>query len=182
MDIISAINTNGIVSSFFSSEFWFSPDLARTLFPYKIIFIIVGICFIVFIMFVMQKTGWLRVAFLENLVEFLTFHSYGAKKIDRDWERIMGRLEKGSESDYKLSVIEADELLDSNLKKMGYTGKVIDDRLEQLKGVISNLDELQDVHKVRNDIVHDPNYKLSRDKTKSLLVVYERAFHELQIF
>jgi hypothetical protein len=47
---------------------------------------------------------------------------------------------------------------------MGFIGDTLGERLEKLTdATIPNLNQLSDAHKVRNSIVHDPDYKLSID-------------------
>jgi Ser/Thr protein kinase RdoA (MazF antagonist) len=46
--------------------------------------------------------------------------------------------------------------------------------------VISNLKELKEIRKVRDDIVEDPSYRLTEEETRRVLKVYEKALRDLQ--
>ena len=96
-------------------------------------------------------------------------------------KEIKKRLEKGWESEDKLAVIEADKLLDDFLKRMGYKGESLGERLKQLdKEIMPNLDRLWDAHNIRGDIVHDPGCRLDHKKAKEVIDIYEQAFDYLR--
>jgi len=148
----------------------------------KAIFISFGIVAIGVILFILKKTDWLKYRYLQDTTEFLTFKAYGTQKNTKDWLKITKRLDSGLESEYKLAVIEADGMLDNVLKKMGYQGETLGDRLKQLTPeTCSNIEDVWTAHKIRNDIVHDPDYRLSLEETRKALTMYEKAFQELEI-
>jgi hypothetical protein len=73
-------------------------------------------------------------------------------------------------------------MFDDILKQMGYTGESMGEKLKKVpKEVISNIDEVILAHKVRNNIVHDIDYKLSKDEAKKVLDIFERALNELNM-
>lgn len=175
-------NINNIFSDVGSIDFN-SPEFQATLFPLKIILGIFSLIFFIAIIFVLYKTQWLRFMFLEKVVEFFTFCPYETRKMPKAWIGILARVEKGLESEYKLAVVEADEMLEDVLKKMEYTGKTLEDRLGQVSPtIISNIEDIREVHKIRHKVVYDPDYELTLDEIKRILEVYEKAFRELQLF
>jgi hypothetical protein len=147
----------------------------------KIIFIIFILFFFGFIIFALVRTFWLRRLILWDLQEFFTFRPYGVKKIEKQWLKIKVRLDTGLEGEYKLAVIEADLMLDDILKKMGYTGETLGERLGKLTAVsLPNLEVVKEVHQSRNNIVHDPDYRLPLDEARRIIEVYEKALTDLQ--
>ena len=77
----------------------------------------------------------------------------------------------------KLAIIEADALLNEVLERMAYTGESLGERLKQVESsVLPNIEQVWQAHRVRNDIVHDPDYRLPVDRAKAILEVYEQAF------
>ena len=149
----------------------------------KIIFIALSLLFFFAIFLLLLKTGWLRYLLLENVVEFITFRPFGAKKSFKKWIKITKRLESNKESEYKLAIMEADNLLNDVLEKMGYKGETIKEKLEQLNEVVlPDIDEVRYAHQIRNDIVYDPDYQLTLDKAKKTLDIYEKAFRNLELF
>jgi hypothetical protein len=151
--------------------------------PLKIVFFVFTLGLIIAIVYFLLKTNWLKMAVLQDFVEFFTFRPFGVKKIERDWNKTVARLNLGLESEYKLALIEADSMMDDILKRMGFTGETLGERLNKLtSATISNIEDIKKCHQTRNNIVHDPNYKLSLDVAKQTLASYEKAFRSLQAF
>ena len=68
------------------------------------------------------------------------------------------------------------------LKRMGMTESTIEEKLNNLSITdIPNLEELKEARKIRNNVVHDPDYELSQEKAKEILSVYEIIFKDLKI-
>jgi hypothetical protein len=66
---------------------------------------------------------------------------------------------------------------------MGYAGETLGERLKNLtSATLSNIEEIKATHQVRNNIVHDPDYRLSLDDTRAALAVFEQALRDLQAF
>jgi len=147
----------------------------------KIVFIIISLILFGFIIFILIKSNWLKRWLLWDLQEFFSQRPYGAVRIVKQWTKIASRLETGLESEYKLAVIEADSMLDDILKRMGYSGETLGERLNKLTiASLPNLEEAKEAHKIRNNIVHDPDYRLSLDEAKKTIETYERALTDLQ--
>jgi len=171
-------NLGGVIMSFL-----FNPSTVGWLFLLRLGFFLVGILLLGGIIFFLVKSSWLKYSILYDASEFLTFRPFGVRKIEKQWEKIRGRLDTGLESEYKLAVIEADNMTEDILKRMGYSGETLGERLKNLTAAtLPNIEEIKAVHQVRNNIVHDPDYRLSLEETKNALEVYEKAFRDLQAF
>lgn len=104
------------------------------------------------------------------------------KKFDKKWQSILSRMRKGDEANMKLAIIEADKLFDSLLRQMGHDGKDMGERLEKLTAIqFSNLENIWLAHKVRNRIVHEPDYHLTHPEAERAIAAFEKAFKELQV-
>lgn len=170
------IDFNTIIS------FLTSFEIQEKLFSVKIAFLAIALLFLAFIIFVLLRTHWLQWLFMQDFAEFLSFRPFGAKKITRVWNKILRRLETAVESEYKLAVIEADDMLNAALKRMGYAGQTLEERLGKLTlATLPNIEQVYQAHKTRNNIVHDPDYRLSSDEARKTLGIYEQAFRDLQI-
>jgi hypothetical protein len=153
------------------------------LFYLKIIFIIIGIILFGAVAFFLLRNSWLKKRFLEDIVEVISYRPFGVKKTFKQWTKLAKKLETGKESDYKMVLIEADSLLASILKKMGYKGDNMRELLEQMDAkILPNIENVWQAHKLRNNIVHDPDYELSLDKARTMLQIYEQAFRDLEMF
>ncbi len=160
-----------------------SPEIAEILSVSKIIFIILSLLFIIGIIFLLLKNSWLKYSFLENSTEFFTYRPFGVKRTFKQWLKITKRLETEREADYKLALIEVDSLLDEILNKIGYKGESLGEKLKQLDpNTLPNLEQVWQAHKVRNNVIHDPDYHLTLEKAKDVIGIYEQAFRDLEMF
>lgn len=173
------INPTQIIQSIIN--FFSNPLAGNTISIIRIIFIVVSALMLGFIIWALFKTTWLKRYILWDAQEFLSYHPYGVKRLYKQWQRIKLRLETGLESEYKLAVMESDSLLDDVLKSMGIAGETLAERLEKVAdATLPNINQVVEIRKIRNNIVHDPGYKLTLDEAKSALDVYEKAFTGLQ--
>ncbi|MFH1841529.1 MAG: hypothetical protein ABH800_02090 [Candidatus Nealsonbacteria bacterium] len=171
MDIIDKVIT-----------FLVSPEIQEKIFPIKVAFLAISAIFIVVTIVLVFKTKWFQWYAGEVFTEFFSFRPFGKKKITKTWIKITKRLEAGSESEYKLAVIEADDMMENSLKKMGYAGQTVEEKLQNLTSVIlPNIEEVKEAHRIRNNIVHDPDYRLSLEEAKKTLDAYGKAFDSFQI-
>ena len=163
-------------------SFLVSAQIQQNLLPVKIVFFAISAFFLGMIMFILLRTHYLQWLFIQDMVEFFTVKTYGTKRITKQWQSVLKRLDTGLESEYKLAVIEADRMLDGSLKKMGYAGSNLEERLTKLTSItLSNIEEVQRAHQARNNILHDPDYKLELTEAKKIMNIYEEAFRSLQI-
>ncbi len=147
----------------------------------KFIFLSVSLFFIVMIVFILITTTWLKRLVIWDLKEFMTFRHYGLPRIEKKWAKIKERLEVGTESEVKLAIIEAEDLFDDILKREAFLGQTFDERLSKLNtNILSNLEEVREVHKIRSNIIHDPSYRLDIKEAERVLDVYEDALVELE--
>lgn len=165
-------------------SFLLEPQFEGVLLLIKTIFIVASVLLIIaVIIFSLVKSTWLKKFILEDLAEVLTMTPYGAEKAFKEWAKIKQRIDTGKEEEYKLALIEADSLLDDILKRIGYQGESISDRLKQIDlMILPNIEQVWEVHKVRNNIIHDPDYRLTFDVAKKALAIYEKVFQDLEAF
>ena len=153
-----------------------SSQIQDMLFPVKVVFIFFSVFFLVFVIYFMVNSSWLQYKFLEDVVEFFSWQSYGQREMSKQWDRIKKRIESGTESDYKLAIIDADDFLGEVLDNRGYDGKNFEESINKAgKLIVPILEEVLKAHEIRNFIVHDPDYKISVDEAKKVLNTYESA-------
>jgi len=162
-------------------SFLISPTLPSWMIALKIIFIIVSLVFVGFIIFALIKTTWLKRMIIWDVQEFLTYRPFGVSKVVGKWQTIKNRLETGLEPEAKLAIIEADKILDDTLNRMGFGGETLGERLEKLTAVsLPNIEEVRQTHRIRNNIIHDPTYRLDLEEAKKAIAIYEKALTNLQ--
>ena len=160
-----------------------NPDVGGIFLYLKIIFIILALVVLGSIIILLLKSTWLKRRFLEDMVEIIVYRPFGVKRTFKQWAKINKRLETGKEAECKLAVIEADSLLNDVLRKMGYSGETMGEKLKQLDSTtLPNIDQIWEAHKSRNNVVHDPDYKLTLDQAKKILGIYEKTLRDLEMF
>ena len=123
-----------------------------------------------FSVFVLLRTMWIKFAFVFDFTEFFTFRPYGLRKIAGKWQKVQRRLETANEAEYKLAIIEADGMLNDILLRMNFRGETLGDRLKTLTStIIPNLDDVWKAHQTRNNVVHDPDYRLTLQEAQKTL-------------
>ncbi len=149
----------------------------------KIFFILVSASIIIFIIYVWVTTPWLKRLIIWDWMEFFTFRPYIIKRIDKNWMKILQRLESELETEYKLSVIEADLLLNDVMKRLGYEGKNLSEKLERVKPeVFKELQLLKEADQIYQNLVYDTSYHLTQSDAKRIIAEFERALTELDAF
>ena len=157
-----------------------SSQIQDMLFPIKLVFIFFSVFFLVFVIYFMINSSWLQYKFLEDATEFFSWQAYGQREMSKQWNRIKKRTESGAESDYKLAIIDADDLLEETLDNRGYDGKDFQDSIKKAgKLIVPILDDVLKAHETRNSIVYDPDFKISGDEAKKILDIYESAVNSI---
>lgn len=160
-----------------------SPAFHEKLFIVKIVSYILLFLLLAAVLYFLKASSYLRWRFWQDLVEFFTFRSYAVKKFEKQWQNLMKRLELTSEAEWKLAVIDAESMLDETFQRMNVSGESFGERLKQIKTEqIKNLEDVWEAHKIRNNIVHDPDYRLDLSQAKKVLETYEKALRELGVF
>ncbi len=157
-----------------------SPQLQDMLFPVKMIFVLFSLVFLYLVIYFMVNSSYLRYKFLEDVTEFFSWKSYGSRELSRRWGKIKKRTETLQETDFKLAIIDADDLLVEILESRGYNSKNVEDAIRKTgKLIMPNQEEVLRVHEVRNSIVYNPAFKLTGEVGKKTLDIYEQAINSI---
>lgn len=127
---------------------------------------------------------------LRGVTANLKTQIYGAQRpltsksaVQKRWEKITARLTSENASQYKVAILEADHLADELLSGSGYVGSNMGERLKSIQpGQLESLKDLVEAHSVRNRIVNEPDFVLSRDETEVFLEKYRKYFSEMELF
>lgn len=117
---------------------------------------------------------------IEFWIDVIGSKNITRKRSLRAWKQIQKRLKAGDVNNLKLAVLEADRILDEILKLSGYPGDNLDERLESTTTAqISNVEELRQVHKIRNRLVGEPDFILTPGEAEIAVGIYKKTFVEL---
>jgi hypothetical protein len=128
-------------------------------------FLIGAIVFGLVILYLVSRYG-------RNLVQPMNRKYY-----DKRWSEILGRVK--TQEGMTLAVIDADKLLDEALKRRGYKGKTMGERLVAAQRSLSNNDTVWYAHKLRNRLVHEPGVRLRKNDAKNALAGIKQALKDL---
>lgn len=104
------------------------------------------------------------------------------KVVAKNWEALMKKSEVAPPQSYVLAIIEADKFVDDILKKLGYEGEHMADRLARLNDSdVKSLPKLWRAHRVRNDLAHTPDFEINSVDAKEILEIYEKFLKELGV-
>jgi len=162
-----------------------SPEMQQRLLFLKIVFLAISSVLIACIIYFIRHSRWWEFFFPKRHLEAFgskDFKDFEKRKTVKTWEKSKKRLETKIPSEYKLAVIEADSFFNRILEKMGYAGESLGERLKKVPdGVLLNIDDIWEAHKIRNNIVHDLNYRLTQRTAEEVLRIYEEALKNLEI-
>ena len=83
------------------------------------------------------------------------------------------------EAGWVQAIVEADKLLDDALKKSGFRGRTMGERLVSASRAFSNKDRTWAAHKLRNKIVHETSIKLRKQHIDGALNGFYKALKDL---
>lgn len=134
-----------------------------------------------FIIYIAIKTNYFGIR-VERIRDVVLKSDMSRDLTERTWERIETHFYRGSENDMKVAILEADKVLNEALRASGMPGIQLGDRLKRAKtSQIPNLDDLWQAHKLRNQIAHEPDFKLKRDLAERALGIYQIALKNLGV-
>lgn len=154
----------------------------NTLLTLKIISSVATILLIAGISFFLSRTGWLNYRYTQDVKDWMTFKSGGTKRFEKILKKVNQRMESQSINEYKLGLIEIDNLLGEALIKLGYQNGDINSILNSLKeDTIGNAQEILSARKIIGNIINDPDYSMTLDRAKDIVKAYEKVFRDLNV-
>lgn len=98
---------------------------------------------------------------------------------DDRWVMVQERVNSANPSDWKLAVLEADNMLDDLVRRMGFRGENLGERLKAVEpSDFSSIQSAWEAHKVRNRIAHEGSFVLSQREARRIVGLYEQVFRE----
>ncbi len=98
--------------------------------------------------------------------------------VRKKWDEIAAMSAKPDQS-ARFAIIEADKLLDYALKKRGYSGETMGERLKSANHDFSYIDDVWTAHKLRNKLVHEAQYEIDRRNIARALSQFEKALKDM---
>ena len=97
------------------------------------------------------------------------------------WHRVEDYMTSLNPSDWKVAILEADNILDEVTERMGYSGTTLGERMKKISATdFPYLEEAWEAHKIRNAVAHKgTDYALSRSDAEHVINIYYRIFAAL---
>lgn len=98
------------------------------------------------------------------------------------WKVILEHATSESPAEWKLAILEADNMLDEILEDMGYEGDTLAEKLKKMSpNKIASYNDIWDAHKLRNEIAHGGaiDMELTKKSARDTVAKFGNAFKEL---
>lgn len=105
-----------------------------------------------------------------------------AKEKFVQWQVVLDHVNSESPAEWKLAILEADNILDEVLEAEGYVGETLADKLKTMSRTkIASYDDIWEAHKLRNQIAHGGaiDMDLSKKTARDAVAKFGNAFKEL---
>ncbi len=100
-------------------------------------------------------------------------------RVNKEWERVLKYLNSDNSADWKIAVLEADKILDALVKKMGYDGETLGERLKVVEpSDFLTLPQAWEAHRLRNRLAHEADFQMTLRDARRALALYEQVFRE----
>jgi len=161
-----------------------NPLLADLLSTVRLTFQVVAAVLLVMIFFVGYRFSRLRQhqTTAQHVREMQHNSAVASNRIGRQWGKIKARLELPTEAEWKIAVIEADNLVDDLLRRMGYSGTTMGERLKTITPAqLASINAIWEAHKLRNKIVHEPDSRLLHRDARVAIQNFETFLREAHV-
>ena len=158
-----------------------NPTLQTIYTVWKIGSILISIAFLIAIVWIVMKLNLLGMK-LQEASSAMNASALPKRKLVKKWEEIERALVLGDVANRKIAVIEADKMFDFILESMGYYGKSMGEKLDQVdRAQFPRLNQIWAAHKVRNRIVHETDYVLTEVETNNAIAVFKQVLIDLGV-
>lgn len=105
--------------------------------------------------------------------------SLNTDKYRSEWMKIEQTVARDNESSWHLAILNADKLLDKALRERGFKGQTMGERMKSAKDTWKNTNHVWTAHKLRNQIAHETNAKVTYDTTRRALEAYKQGLKDM---
>lgn len=149
--------------------------LVKNLLELLVVLFLIGIIYSLIRIYEIKKEERAKLDRTNVVIEKAPIHNEG-------WDTVLKKMESDSASDWRLAIIEADNMLDAMLKKMGYIGEDLGERLKAVDPAdFDSLENAWEAHKMRNQIVHEGvSFEISKRDADRVIDMYRRVFKEFE--
>ncbi|NCN52889.1 hypothetical protein GW950_00305 [Candidatus Wolfebacteria bacterium] len=160
---------------------FFAPFIEDNLIWLELVAIILSAIFIWATVSMIIKTGYLELK-REQFLDHLGEGKVSKRRPIRAWNQIQERLLSEDQNDWRLSILEANKILDEVLKMSGHIDPDTKQKLENVSAdQLSNIEDVKVATNIAYEIAKNPTYEITIEKTQELIEIYKKAFIELNL-
>jgi hypothetical protein len=105
--------------------------------------------------------------------------SLDVEKYRTRWMTIEQQLKRDETTSYPMCVMNADTLVDQALKDKGVSGTTMAERMKQMQQKWTNANAIWSAHKLRNQIAHEPDFRVDYDGARRALAAFKQALKDV---
>lgn len=102
------------------------------------------------------------------------------KRFQKAWDELQQLAKVGGAPGRKLAMIEADKLVDTVLRKVGYPGETMAERLKVAEYQHPLIKNMWTAHRWRNQLVHEAHFTLTERQTQEALKAFEAVLRSFK--
>ncbi len=170
---------------FFSTDFFSFSFLRKSFGFFRWVFIITDAFLVLSAVYVLRKALEFYPPFVSHKrIPYLKGAVPAGKvgvSMKFEWNGFLARARAATPDSFPLLVIEADKITDEALKRLGFQGETMLERIQTLARArkMGSLEGFWRAHKVRNEIAHTPNFSMPHRDVERHLLAYQRFLKEL---
>lgn len=98
------------------------------------------------------------------------------------WQMVLAHANSQNAAEWRLSILEADVMLEDLLQSLGYMGQSLGEKLKNVhKGDFKTIDYAWEAHKIRNMIAHEgTDFPITQQEVKRVIQMYNAVFNEFK--
>ena len=161
-----------------------SSQLQAELLPFKIVFILFGLLFLVIIVYLLGHTAFLHWSIVGDIKPFLKpFSPSDTKALKRKWRKIAKEISKSQPVHWKIGLLKALEIVEKVLLQRQTESRILGELLDKLTvDELAHIDDLKKSYQLCQDIIHDPDFRINHSQAKEAFGVFEQILQELEYF
>lgn len=147
----------------------------------KIFSLIISFIIIAGIIYTLIKITQLKKTEGEDISELIpTEEALGVRQ--SRWDTVTKHMESDNQADWRMAILEADNLLDEIIKKIGVPGDNIGERLKNMEvSDFNNLQNAWEAHKIRNRIAHEGvKFQITKEEAGRVISLYKKSLQEFK--
>ncbi|MFZ2303689.1 MAG: hypothetical protein WAV98_02795 [Minisyncoccia bacterium] len=179
-DTISSGEAPSVIMSFLLSKVPLET-IQNFIFSLQNTLVVLGVVFLAGAFWATLKI-WEVHHIMHEKYEPIHLEEIAAKEKLSQWQVVLDHVNSESPAEWKIAILEADDILGEILEDQGYVGETVAEKLKTMSRTkIASYDDIWEAHKVRNEIAHGGaiDMDLSKKMARDTIAKFGNAFKEL---